>query len=577
MSALTNLTIRVKLNLLVGIAVVATAAVAWVGRSSVDALATTSEHLVESGHRIALHMEADMMHDALRADVMSAILAGDDESKKLARADVAEHAKLFRDNLAENERSATDTGSSRAIASLGPTLDKYISEATRLVELGTTSPDAARAAMPGFLVVFGQLETGMAQVTDLLTSEAKIEQTGGLAEATRRLVVTSLIAGVLLIALGFLIGRSIVNRLGKAIEVLTAAAERDFSQRVVVTSTDEVGRMGETLNRALEAVDGAFVEVRRVAMTMAEAASSLAASSEEISSGAQEQAASLEETAASLEEITATVKQSAGNAQQASQLATGSRETAESGGHVVGEAVRAMNEISQSSRKIGDIITTIDEIALQTNLLALNAAVEAARAGEQGRGFAVVAAEVGNLAQRSAAAAKEVKTLIQDTLARVETGHGLVGQSGKALAEIITSVKKVTDIFGEIAAAAREQSAGVDQVNEAVAQMDRVTQSNSAQTSDLSRTADGLAGQASKLDALLSRFKLTGDRAAPPEESREERPQERAPRPVKRRAPVRRGTEDNGSDRDASAAPPRIGARNGVSRTTATDDHFEVV
>jgi len=217
------------------------------------------------------------------------------------------------------------------------------------------------------------------------------------------------------------------------------------------------------------------------------------------------------------------VKQSAGNAQQASQLALSSRDVAEKGGDVVGDAVRAMNEIMKSSRRIGDIITTIDEVALQTNLLALNAAVEAARAGELGRGFAVVAAEVGNLAQRSAAAAKEVKTLIQDSLQRVEAGHSLVDQSGRSLNEIILSVKKVTDVVGEIAAASREQSVGVDQVNQAVSQMDQVTQTNAAQTQELTRTAENLADSATRLRELVERFQLSGA-GEPPSASRGKRP-----------------------------------------------------
>jgi methyl-accepting chemotaxis protein len=185
-----------------------------------------------------------------------------------------------------------------------------------------------------------------------------------------------------------------------------------------------------------------------------------------------------------------------------------SRDVAERGGSVVTGAISAMDEITKSSRRIGDIITTIDEIALQTNLLALNAAVEAARAGEQGRGFAVVAAEVGNLAQRSAAAAKEVKTLIQDSLERIDAGHELVGESGRALSDIILSVKKVTDIVGEIASASREQSIGVDQVNQAVSQMDQVTQSNAAQTEELSHTAADLSGNAERLRNLLAGFTL---------------------------------------------------------------------
>jgi methyl-accepting chemotaxis protein len=234
-----------------------------------------------------------------------------------------------------------------------------------------------------------------------------------------------------------------------------------------------------------------------------------------MSSGAQQQASSLEETAASLEEITGTVKQNADNARQANQLAVGSRDTAEKGGEVVTQAVSAMGEINQSSKKIADIITTIDEIAFQTNLLALNAAVEAARAGEQGRGFAVVAAEVRSLAQRSATAAKEIKALIQDSVQKVQDGSQLVNKSGHTLQEIVSSVKKVTDIIGEIAAASQEQSGGIDQVNKAVSQMDQVVQSNAAQTEEVSSTAQALSLQANQLQQLVGKFKLEQDSASP--------------------------------------------------------------
>ncbi len=255
----------------------------------------------------------------------------------------------------------------------------------------------------------------------------------------------------------------------------------------------------------------AIVEVDDISNSVASASQQLAAASEQLSSGAQQSASSLEETASSLEEITATVRQNADNADQANQLANSSRETAEKGGAVVAQAVDAMGEINRSSRKIADIITTIDEIAFQTNLLALNAAVEAARAGEQGRGFAVVAGEVRNLAQRSATAAREIKGLIEDSVQKVETGSELVNKSGETLGMIVTSVKRVTDIVAEIAAASREQTVGIEQINKAVAQMDQVTQSNASQTEEMSGTAVALSGQAEQLQTVVAQFNLNRD------------------------------------------------------------------
>jgi methyl-accepting chemotaxis protein len=234
----------------------------------------------------------------------------------------------------------------------------------------------------------------------------------------------------------------------------------------------------------------------------------LAAAAEELSSGTQEQASSQEETSSSLQELSTAVKQNADNARQASQLASGARDAADKGGVVVNSAVAAMSEINAASKRIADIITAIDEIAFQTNLLALNAAVEAARAGEQGRGFAVVASEVRNLAQRSATAAKEIKALIQDSVRKVDAGSELVNQSGQTLTEIVASVKRVTDIVGEIAAASHQQAVGIEQVTKAMAQMDQVTQTNAAQTEELSSTSQTLASHASQMQALVGRFVL---------------------------------------------------------------------
>jgi methyl-accepting chemotaxis protein len=322
------------------------------------------------------------------------------------------------------------------------------------------------------------------------------------------LLAATAIALVIGVVLSILIARGFSVPLGKAVAALELMADGDLTTSVDVDAEDEVGRMAVALNMAGEKLRCALQEVAESAAHSGSSSQELAAAAQEIAGGAQRQAASLEETSASLEEITAAVRHSADNARQASQLATGSRESAEKGQEVVSSAIAAMAEINAASAKIADIISTINEIAFQTNLLAVNAAVEAARAGEESRGFAVVATEVRSLAQRSAEAAKEIKSLIQDSLQKVEKGSELVNRSGATLQGIVASVKRVTDIVGEIAAAASEQSTGVDQVNTAVTQMDRVIQSNSAQTEELSATAQSFADQSTRLAQLVDKFKL---------------------------------------------------------------------
>jgi methyl-accepting chemotaxis protein-1 (serine sensor receptor) len=325
----------------------------------------------------------------------------------------------------------------------------------------------------------------------------------------RAVSLFALIGGLAVAAtMALLMMRSIMVALGVSVKVANEIASGRLGHDIHVRSKDELGELLGALRTMDERLSAIVGEVRHGAGSVSSAAQQIARGNDDLSQRTQEQASSLEETASSMEEMTSTVKQNAENASHANQLATATRRQAEHGGEVASQASAAMREINESSRKISDIVSLIDEIAFQTNLLALNAAVEAARAGEQGRGFAVVATEVRNLAQRSAGAAKEIKGLINDSAEKVRVGSSLVDQSGKALADIVDSVKKVTDIVAEIAAASQEQSAGIDQVNHAVLQMDEMTQQNAALVEEAAAAARAMQEQAGELARQVSFFQL---------------------------------------------------------------------
>ena len=345
-------------------------------------------------------------------------------------------------------------------------------------------------------------------------------------EAIRIVAAIALALGAALgILLAISIIRGIVRPLREVEDISMAVSSGDLTRNIVVKSEDEIGRVLQAIKNVSGNLRGIVADVRGGVGNIANSAQEVAAGGNDLAQRTQESASALEETASSMEEMTSTVKQNADNSRQANQLAAGARDQAEKGGEVVTRAVSAMNEINASSKKIADIIGVIDEIAFQTNLLALNAAVEAARAGEQGRGFAVVASEVRNLAQRSAGAAKEIKGLISDSVEKVKTGSELVDASGKTLTEIVGSVKKVTDIVAEIAAASQEQSSGIDQVNKAVMQMDEMTQQNAALVEESSAASRAMEEQAKNLDAMMQFFRLgSNDGAARGGEVRRPRP-----------------------------------------------------
>ena len=304
----------------------------------------------------------------------------------------------------------------------------------------------------------------------------------------------------------------ILNEVGRVLEALSRG---DLTEKITNDYPGAFGQLKDDANTAVGKLMGIIFQVKDSTNIITSAAQEIAMGNNDLSQRTEEQASSLEETASSMEELTSTVKQNAENAKQANQMATNASDIAVKGGQVVGQVVETMASISASSRKIVDIISVIEGIAFQTNILALNAAVEAARAGEQGRGFAVVAAEVRSLAQRSAAAAKEITALIDDSADKVDAGSKQVNQAGATMNEIVTAVKRVTDIMSEIAAASNEQSAGIEQVNQAIIQMDEVTQQNAALVEEAAAAAASMEDQANALETAMNTFKVIERRAAP--------------------------------------------------------------
>jgi len=349
-----------------------------------------------------------------------------------------------------------------------------------------------------------------------LVADVRAESLAAYDRAFNTMIVVLVIAVLLTGALAWHIYRTISGGLGNIQSSLErVSASLDLSSAMPVERMDEVGRTATAFNKFMERIVEVIATVRNSADTVSVAAAQITAGNADLSVRTEQQASSLEETASSLEELTSAVRQNTDNARQANTLALSASDVARKGGAVVAQVVGTMGSINESARKIADIIGVIDGIAFQTNILALNAAVEAARAGEQGRGFAVVATEVRNLAQRSAAAAKEIKGLIEDSVDKVSTGSVLVDQAGATMEEIVASIRRVTDIMGEIANASHEQSAGIEQVNQAISQMDQVTQQNAALVEEAAAAASSLEERAVELVDVVAVFRLRGDAVKP--------------------------------------------------------------
>ncbi|MGX9718097.1 methyl-accepting chemotaxis protein [Janthinobacterium lividum] len=447
------------------------------------------------------------------------LLATTAEERATRQADIAKFLDSNRAYLAKAQPLFVTPAAKELFARFAAVEAEYVVTMQQALTLAAAEPLAQRSVQLIELLNKTRLHADeLDGVLDKLSlqkeerAKAASEQASGVYQASRSFMIALVLGSVAAgLALGALITRGLTRQLGGepayAVKIAGAIAEGDLTVDIRTASHDSASLLF-AMKTMRDKLVGIVSQVRSGTDTINTASGEIAQGNLDLSSRTEEQASSLEETASSMEQLTSAVRQNADNARQANALAGAASEVAGKGGAVVGQVVQTMESINASSRKIVDIISVIDSIAFQTNILALNAAVEAARAGEEGRGFAVVASEVRNLAQRSASAAKEIKTLIGDSVEQVEIGSKLVHDAGKTMDEVVASVRQVADIMQEITAASAEQSAGIEQVNEAVLQMDQVTQQNAALVEEAAAAAESLQDQAHSLTELVGVFRL---------------------------------------------------------------------
>ena len=498
------------------VGVVMAGLVGVIGLLNGNRLAAEIGRTVDLGTALQSSQEADMMHDAVRGDVLLALLgaqSGDQAQIAEARQGLASHTETFQKALAQLQELPTSDEVKRAVATTLPQVAAYTAAARRIQELAAGDAAAARAAYPAFQKAFSDLEGQMAAQADAIERNSEAVQEAA-AQSVRvaalQVVLALAVAAVLLVGAAVWLTRQMERPMADAVVMADRLAHGDLTGSAAAHGNDETRRLLSAMARMQAQFSEIVRSVQHNSDSVAHASVEIAQGNQDLSMRTEQQASALQETSASMEELRATVLHNADSARQANELAAKASAVAAQGGAVVGEVVRTMREIEESSHRIADIIGTIDGIAFQTNILALNAAVEAARAGEQGRGFAVVASEVRALAGRSAEAAKEIKALIGTSVQRVEAGTRLVGSAGGTMDEIVAAIRRVTDIVGEITASSDGQAAGISQVGDAVTQMDRSTQQNAALVEEIAAAASSLKSQAQGLVSAVAAFRLPG-------------------------------------------------------------------
>jgi methyl-accepting chemotaxis protein len=467
--------------------------------------------------------EANVSQISLGRSLRGAMLASTDEQRAKMLANVDKYKQQLQENLDKARPLFHSDEGKHLFAEADAQLRDYdglIADMLKRVKAEPLEPkrDSVDFLFGTFLPKSQELDakmTALARNKEKIAQESNLSNKSAYEDSRATMIVLVALSALAGLCFGVLITRSLTRQLGGepayAAEVAGRIAGGDLSTDVQLRAGDETSLLF-AMKAMRDRLARIVSEVRQGTDAIASASGEIASGNLDLSSRTEQQASSLEETASSMEELTSTVKQNADNARQANVLAQTASNVAGQGGDVVAQVVQTMGSINDSSKKIVDIITVIDGIAFQTNILALNAAVEAARAGEQGRGFAVVAGEVRTLAQRSAAAAKEIKALIGASVDKVEAGSKLVDQAGSTMNEVVASIQRVTDIMAEISAASQEQTSGIEQINQAICQMDNVTQQNAGLVEEAAAASEALQSQAAKLAELVSVFRID-DRA----------------------------------------------------------------
>ncbi|OYO28034.1 methyl-accepting chemotaxis protein [Janthinobacterium sp. PC23-8] len=510
----TNMKIAYKLLLSFLIILILTLATGIFGILQTERLNAASTGVLNNtlpSVRYALLMKATL--NRMRVSELQHILSSEVSDFDYYEKSIGSRTKEFT-GFVEKFTLLVDTAEEKQLfESLNQSFVDYRTASKKVLALSRAgNQDEARKAIRGDSVkLFRKVNDLVDKLVDLSQEEsARALVTNDYLMSSSRGWIIGILAAAMLISvtLALFIAGMISRPLRAVVSVAERVASGDLTASMTVASTDEIGQLQRAMQTMTASLQTLVGQVRGGTVAINIASQEIASGNLDLSSRTEQQAASLEETAAAMEELTSTVKQTAVNALEANSLVATAAAVAGQGGAVVSEVISTMNSINESSRKIVDIISVIDGIAFQTNILALNAAVEAARAGEQGRGFAVVASEVRNLAQRSAAAAKEIKGLINDSVEKVGAGSKLVDQAGSTMADVVASVRKVSDIVNEISSATQEQSGGIEEVNIAIIKMDEVTQQNAALVEQAAAAAQSMQDQAAQLAQAIKVFRL---------------------------------------------------------------------